>query len=206
MARFVISLILSLGWLVLGRPRPVAAIPPTASVAIADQGGGSLRPSQACPTDLPSLTTALLRDLPAYANRLASRSLGSLVREAGPAGTVLIASNPDFEPLDLTQPSLSSGLDQDPQIHQVFFTTLERQYLTGQVVALQQYHWLFLVDGPEGWHLALLYSSLGPYPGGNRPASPPQESSDGLIGQAIRLWLRDCRAGAVSVGGASTRE
>ena len=121
-------------------------------------------------------------------------------------GTVVIASHPDFQPLDLDSLSLSRGLESDPSIHQVFFTTLERQYLRNRVVALQHYHWLFLVNGPEGWHLALLYSSLGPYPSNHLPSSPPQESSDGVIAQAIRLWLRDCRAGAASVSVASTRE
>jgi hypothetical protein len=91
-------------------------------------------------------------------------------------------------------------------LQQVFFTTLERQYWRNQMVSLQNYHWLFLVQNQDGWYLGLLYSSLGRYPSGDGPLSPvasqraptpPEESSDGIIGQAIRLWLRDCRAGAV---------
>ena len=33
--------------------------------------------------------------------------------------------------------------------------------------------------------------------GQTRPPTPPRETSEGIIGQAVRLWLRDCRAGAI---------
>jgi len=67
-------------------------------------------------------------------------------------------------------------------------------------VSLQQFHWLFLVQTEDGWRSVLIYSSLGGDPA--RPLAdqrlmPPQESSQGIVGQAVRLWLRDCRAGAV---------
>lgn len=150
---------------------------------------------QSCPPGLEPLVAQLLHDLPTYANLVASRSLGHPAQRPSPFGTVLLASQPDFSPLDL-------GTD-EPQsdLHQVFFTTLERQYWQQRSVSLQHYHWLFLTPSPEGWRLALLYSSLGSYPAGVRGASPPQESSQGLVGQAITLWLRDCRAGAVAFPG-----
>jgi hypothetical protein len=151
-----------------------------------------IRPAAVCPTELPPLLQALLRDLPGYANRLASRSLGS------PSSTVLIASPPEFEPLELPIPPWGDAASQDPQVRQVFFTTLERQYLSDRILALQQYHWLFLVPDPQGWRLVSLYSSWGGYPRDDRPTTPPQDSRQGIIGQAISLWLRDCRAGAVS--------
>jgi hypothetical protein len=151
-----------------------------------------IRPATACPAELPPLLQALLRDLPGYANRVASRSLGS------PSSTVLMASPPELEPLELTNQPWSSEASLDPQVRQVFFTTLERQYLGDRILALQQYHWLFLVPDPEGWRLVLLYSSWGGYPRDDRPTTPPQDSRQGIIGQAISLWLRDCRAGAVS--------
>ncbi len=151
-----------------------------------------IRPTTACPTELTQLVQALLRDLPGYANRIASRSLGS------PSSTVLIASRPEFEPLELSTPPWGDEASQDPQVRQVFFTTLERQYLGDRILALQQYHWLFLVPDPQGWRLVLLYSSWGGYPQDDRPTTPPQDSRQGIIGQAVSLWLRDCRAGAVS--------
>lgn len=159
-----------------------------------------IRPATACPAELPQLLQALLRDLPGYANRVASRRLGT------PSSTVLIASPPELEPLELTNQPWSSEASLDPQVRQVFFTTLERQYLSDRILALQQYHWLFLVPDPEGWRLVLLYSSWGGYPRDDRPTTPPQDSRQGIIGQAISLWLRDCRAGAVSPPSGVTSE
>lgn len=182
-----------------------------------------LRPPNRCPSDLQGLTTGLLRDLPSYANRVASRNLRLPVEEpsVAPPNVVVIAGLPDFTPIDLSDYSPvdtptdaitngDAGSDStapaDSPLQQVFFTTLERQYWQNQLVSLQNYHWLFLVQHQDGWYMALLYSSLGRYTAsanplelvaGQRPPTPPEESSDGIIGQAIRLWLRDCRAGAV---------
>ncbi|MFH7241942.1 MAG: hypothetical protein ACHWZW_03730 [Spirulina sp.] len=168
-----------------------------------------LRPSEACPAEYETLVTTLLRDLPQYANLVAARSFRPpIVSPAtdtenpatpavpAPLGTMLIASQPDFEPIDLTDRAFGAGLDAESDLRQVFFTTLERQYLSDQVVSLQQFHWLFLVQTEDGWRSVLLYSSLGGYPDPQR-LTPPQESSQGIVGQAVRLWLRDCRAGAV---------
>lgn len=38
-----------------------------------------------------------------------------------------------------------------------------------------------------------MFSRTGIYPGG-RPPTPPRDSSEGVIAQAIRTWLRDCQA------------
>jgi hypothetical protein len=121
---------------------------------------------------------------------------------------MLIASQPDFEPLDLTDRAFGAGLDSESDIRQVFFTTLERQYLSRQVVSLQQFHWLFLVQAEDGWRSVLLYSSLGGDPASplaDQRLTPPQESSQGVVGQAVRLWLRDCRAGTVFPPASSQR-
>lgn len=154
-----------------------------------------LRPPNACPQGLEVLVARLLQDLPTYANLVASRSLGLPTERFSPFGTVIVASQPDFEPLDLAE--VPYGDNDAEEIQQVFFTTLERQYWQGQSFSLQNYHWLFLAQGEYGWYLALLYSSVGSYPDGLDAPTPPQETSDGIIGQAITLWLRDCRAGAV---------
>jgi len=151
-----------------------------------------IRPHNPCPAELEPLVAQLLNDLPTYSNLVASRSLGHPEERSSPFGTVLVASQPDFTPLPLGETAPRENL------HQIFFTTLERQYWQQQAVSLQHYHWLFLVQGDDGWRLSLLYSSLGAYPAGSRGATPPQESSQGLVGQAIALWLRDCRAGAIA--------
>jgi hypothetical protein len=150
-----------------------------------------------CPNDIETLLAGLLRDLPGYANRVATRSLGISEEMAG-FGTVLIAGRAEFEPLDID----ARTFDGEPtitaeDIQQVFFTTLERQYTPDDFVNLEQYHWLFLTQGEDGWRMVLLFSRTAPNEATVRPPTPPRENSDGIIGQAVRLWLRDCRADAV---------
>lgn len=165
-----------------------------------------LRPAAPCPSDPQVLATQLLADLPSYANRVSSRNLDLSTNPIQPVTTILVASAPDFAPLDLSQllpDGAASDREPDADLQQVFFTTLERQYWQGRPISLQHHHWLFLAPTQDGWHMALLFSSLGPYPSSgslgssSRPPTPPQESSDGIVGQAVRLWLRDCRAEAV---------
>lgn len=154
-----------------------------------------IRPSSRCPEDIQRLMKGMLRDLPGYANRVASRSLG-ITEETG-FGTLLLVSPAEFEPIDLDERPSSQLPNAAQELHQVFFTSLERRYQAGEALNLQGFHWLFLTPGPEGWWLSLMYSSFGNYPEEVNP-TPPQETSQGIIGQAVQLWLRDCRAGAVS--------
>lgn len=153
-------------------------------------------PSLKCPGDVETLTALMLKDLPSYANRVMQRSRRS-VRTPSSAISVLVAGRPEFEPLTLgpgpyTPPASASDLE-PPQ--QVFFTTLERQYRGGKASYTQLYHWLFLTQTPEGWRVATMFSRIGSSSG--RPPTPPQESSKGVVGQAVNIWLRDCRAGAI---------
>lgn len=197
-------LFLGLGAVVLASAgsRLQAQPPPAAS--------SYLRPPYRCPSDLQGLTTRLLVDMPSYANRVASRSLSiPLQPNIPPPNIVVLAGPPDFTPVDLADSPPGEAADRaaaSDVTHQVFFTTLERQYWQDQEVLLQNYHWLFLVQYQDGWYMALMYSTLGRYPSSGpfgtqqRPPTPPQESSDGIVGQAVRLWLRDCRAGAVFSG------
>ncbi|NEQ43319.1 MAG: hypothetical protein F6K00_07065 [Leptolyngbya sp. SIOISBB] len=147
-----------------------------------------------CPDDLESLTAGLLRDLPSYANRVARRTLGATPDDTD-FGTVLLAGRAEFEPLPLE--TLAFEPVGNDAAQQVFFTTLERQYQDTEVIMLELYHWLFLVPTTDGWRLTLMFSRLAGAEQVTRPPTPPQESSDGITGQAVRLWLRDCRAGAV---------
>lgn len=148
-----------------------------------------LSPRSTCPTDLETLTTQLLEDLPNYTNRANAR--------LGVANNyVIIASRPEFKPLPLDPGQRAADLENpvkrdDPD--QVFFTTLERSYQAGRSVQLQLYHWLFLTRTDSGWRFAIMYSMAGPYPAGY-PPSPPEESSDSSIAGAIQTWLRDCRS------------
>jgi hypothetical protein len=156
-----------------------------------------LRPRTTCPRDLDTLVTGLIRDLPGYANRVARRSLG-VNQEGIGLGTILLAGRAELEPIAIDPAIFSeSGLVSFENTHQVFFTTLEREYTATSVINLEQYHWLFLTPAEGGWRLALMFSRIAADEAAIRPPTPPRESSDGIIGQAVQLWLRDCRAGAV---------
>lgn len=135
-----------------------------------------------------TLTAQLLRDLPSYTNRI-SQSVRR--RTSNVDSYVLTAGRPEFAPLTLG-PGIYSPVDSPQLPQQVFLTTLERQYTDGKAVELQQYHWLFLTQSSSGWRLAMMFSRIGTYPSG-RPPTPPRDSSDGIIAQAIRTWLRDCQ-------------
>ena len=152
---------------------------------------------ETCPADVETLTSQLIRDLPSYANRVIQRSR-RLNRTVDSFSYVLVAGKPEFVPLSLGPGQYSSAAsvaDVEPP-KQVFITTLERQYLRGKAIESQHYHWLFLTQTPSGWRLALMFSRIGSSSPG-RPPTPPRESSKGVIGQAVTIWLRDCRVGAI---------
>ena len=172
------------------------AQPSTAGLALNTQSSVVIPKSSNCPKDVETLTEKLLLDLPSYANRI-SQSARRLNRTVDIYSYVLVAGRPEFAPLTLGpgeyNPADSTG-PQQPQ--QVFLTTLERQYTAGKAVELQQYHWLFLTQTSSGWRLAIMFSRTGTYPS-KRPPTPPRDSSDGVVAQAIRTWLRDCQGGAI---------
>jgi hypothetical protein len=200
--KFRVGAAIVLGLLLLNCPstpavNPAPALPPApsepapkASPRATPRATPRPIPRLVCPTELEPLTQALLRDLPSYINRLSRRDR---VRTGEYA---IVASQPELEPL----PTGASEYPPDPSLKQVFFTVLDRQYSQRQVTQFQQFHWLFLAKTPSGWQLALLYSRVGSSLTAERPrSSPPRESSQGVTGQAIRTWLRDCQSGAIGL-------
>lgn len=155
-----------------------------------------IRPPAQCPTDLPTLMPLLLRDLPSYANRVSQRAYTDF-RTADIPGYIIVADRPEYAPLSLNSERTPPPREDQPA--QIFFTTLERQYVSRKPISLQYYHRLFLVETQGGWQLSLMFSTLGHYPD-DQPPTPPQDTSQGVIAQAIRLWLRDCRAGSIVAG------
>jgi hypothetical protein len=139
----------------------------------------------ACPTEVEPLVKSMQRDLPGYANRIAVRSQTGNARS--PKSFVIIAGRPEFEPLPL-----NSDRPIDPKLKQAFITTLERETVGGKAIDLQQFHWLFLTRSSQGWQLALMFTRIGTT--APQPIIPPTESREGVIGQAVQLWLRDCNA------------
>ena len=153
-----------------------------------------------CPQDLKTLTALLLKDLPAYGNRVIQRTQ-DINQAAGIENYLLTASEAEFEPLGLPRLQYDRIDDRDPE--QIFFTVLERQYIDGKIVDIQTYHWLFLTQTDSGWRTVILFSRFGNSDrsrGDSRISptpAPPRETTNGIIGQGIQLWLRDCRADAV---------
>ncbi|TBR58704.1 hypothetical protein B4U84_22710 [Westiellopsis prolifica IICB1] len=141
------------------------------------------------------LTTKLLLDLPSYANRVIQRARRTS-RKNDVFSYVLMAGRPEFAPLPLnTSGDIPKELKYTAKdINQVFFTTLERRYIGKKIVELQQFHWLFLTKAENGWWMVMMFSRTGSDPKQEIP-TPPQDSSNGVVAQGIKTWLRDCRAG-----------
>jgi hypothetical protein len=146
-----------------------------------------------CPTDLETLTDLLLKDIPSYANRVIQRARKTN-RTVDLFSYVIIAGRPEFEPLQLNSLEYHPLFPDTSQ--QVFFTTLERQYTDDQALKIQHYHWLFLTKTENDWRLVTVFSQIGS-PQANHPPLPPRETSTGIIGQTINLWLRDCHGGTL---------
>jgi hypothetical protein len=146
-----------------------------------------------CPNDLKKLSSLLLKDLPQYSNRVITRTQENN-RQAGIQNYIIIANKAELEPLNLPKIKYHSSEQEEPQ--QIFFTVLERQYQNNKITNIQTYHWLFLVQTNQGWRMVMMFSRFGTSDDQSPPA-PPIESTDGIIGQGVELWLRDCRAGTV---------
>jgi hypothetical protein len=143
-----------------------------------------------CPTDINQLAPLLLRDLPSYTNRVIVRH--RTVDELKTLPNILLAGQAEAEPLPVAEPN------PDPQVKQLFFTTLERQRVGNDFRELQQFHWLLLTPTTSGWQIVLSYTRTGSYPKDAGAITPPRESSEGPIAQATKIRLRDCHAGAVA--------
>jgi hypothetical protein len=143
-----------------------------------------------CSADLETLVDRLLQDLPSYANRVIVRSHFSPNTKTPPGYAlpqIILAGRPEFEPLPL---NFEDALPENAS--QVFITTLERQYRGDKRVEIQQYHWLFLTKTENGWELVKIVSRFGTA-ADVRPLLR-REGEKSEIAEAIRLWLRDCRA------------
>lgn len=189
----------TLAWILMGGALPWGGAGLTGAIPqaqVSAQSVSPLRPPMTCPQDVEVLTAGLLRDLPGYANRVARRTLGT-IDEGSNFGTVLLAGRAEFEPIPLDTLAFDTSEAARDEVQQVFFTTLERRYSGTEAIEFELYHWLFLVPAEEGWRLVFMFSRATVDETDLRPPTPRQESSDGIVGQAVQLWLRDCRAGAV---------
>ncbi|MEO1402059.1 MAG: hypothetical protein AAFV72_12545 [Cyanobacteria bacterium J06635_1] len=162
-----------------------------------------LRPETTCPEDISHLTELLTRDLPSYSNRVLQRSLGEIRTDFSTSALdqyrpahVILAGQTELTPLDITDRVYTTSPTAGDSLAQIFFTTLEREYSGTREITLQHLHWAFLTPSETGWRLAFMFSTLDD-PNQPYPVLPPRESTLGSIGQAVKLWLRDCRTGNI---------
>mgnify|MGYP001801407741 CR=1 FL=1 len=102
----------------------------------------AIRSPVACPRDFETLTNLLVRDIPSYTNRILQSSVADIPDSYRPA-YVVTASLPERTPLDITDQVYTTDTDSYPQLQQLFFTTLERQYTDLEVTAINHFHWLY---------------------------------------------------------------
>jgi len=147
--------------------------------------------------NLEILTIQLLQDLPSYTNRVSQRAR-RLSRSSDVYSYMLVAGRPEFTPLPLNLEEYSTDAFKSAAlgVEQVFFTTLERQYIGKKAVELQEFHWLLLTNTKSGWRLVMMFSQIGSR-STQQPLSPPRDSSNGTVAQGVKTWLRDCQAGSV---------
>ncbi|MEH2214247.1 hypothetical protein [Nostoc sp.] len=147
--------------------------------------------------NLETLTIQLLQKLPSYTNR-ASQRARRLSRSSQVYSYMLVAGRPEFTPLPLNLEEYSADASKSAAsgVEQVFFTTLERQYIGKTVVELQEFHWLLLTKTQSGWQLVMMFSQAGSH-SEQQPLSPPRDSSNGTVAQGVKAWLRDCEAGSL---------
>ncbi|WP_308254980.1 hypothetical protein [Geminocystis sp. GBBB08] len=151
-----------------------------------------------CGNNLEDLANLLVKDLPDYANRVIQRNrIHSHPLQFFPI-YVITAGKTELESLPLSQTqykNVMKSLSTD-DVKQVFFTTLERQYsINNRIIETQNFHWLILTKTPKNWKIVMVLTKLG-YPDDsseqNFISSPPLDTTEGIIGQAVKLWLRDC--------------
>ena len=141
-----------------------------------------------CPKAIESMSALLVRDLPSYGNRAIIR--GRSRSDMAELTQIVVASQPELEPIAV------ASLKPDPNLHQVFLTTLERQASAQKIYEFQQYHWIFLVKTQTDWRLVKSFSRTSRYPKGDW-ITEIYDSSQGAIAQGIKTWLRDCAAGSI---------
>ncbi|NEQ49789.1 MAG: hypothetical protein F6K11_06590 [Leptolyngbya sp. SIO3F4] len=155
-----------------------------------------LRPQTACPEDFETLSSLLIRDIPSYTNRILQSTVADISTAYRPA-YVIAANNPERTPLNIDSQVYTTEPSRDESLRQLFFTTLERQYSNAlEETSINHFHWLFLVPSEDGWQMVFMFSAIEAE---GEVQLPARDSSNGSVAQAIKRWLRDCRADAVLV-------
>ncbi|MGD1953169.1 MAG: hypothetical protein ACFB14_26515 [Leptolyngbyaceae cyanobacterium] len=154
-----------------------------------------IRSPTACPQDFDTLTNLLVRDIPSYTNRILQSSVADIPTAYRP--TYIIAANhPERVPLEIKDRVYTTNSSDSEPLRQLFFTTLERQYSGLETTSVSHFHWLFLAPSDDGWEMVFMFSAIE---ADDSVQQPPRDSSQGSVGQAVKRWLTDCQAEAISV-------
>ena len=154
-----------------------------------------IRPQTSCPQDFDTLTTLLVRDIPSYTNRILQSSVADIPSAYRPA-YVIAANHPERAPLEIKDRVYTTDSSDSEPLRQLFFTTLERQYSGLETISISHFHWLFLAPTDYGWEMVFMFSAIEAE---DSIQIPPRDSSQGSVGQAVKRWLTDCKAEAISV-------
>lgn len=151
--------------------------------------------SKQCEGDWEEVAKSIMKNIPNYSNRVIQR--GSIFSHSlNFLPTYIITVNQGkTTPSDFDLTSFPPIKYQPKEeIKQLFFSTKERQYSNSQqIIETENFHWLIFTDTPEGWRLVMAMTRFGyPSPQGFI-TSPPKDTTNGVIGQAVNLWLRDCQ-------------
>ncbi|HHP7232978.1 MAG TPA: hypothetical protein ACFCUY_19250, partial [Xenococcaceae cyanobacterium] len=185
--KFILLIIISLLiWLNIA-PQLIKGQPfPEFKSRRASQPDRGVEPENFCFLEVAELSNKLLQDLPGYANRVIQRTQ-DIHQDVGIETYIIEAGKAEFKPLPLPQVEYSPDRSDSDAVQQIFFTTLERQYTQNRKLERETYHWLFLIPTTQGWRMMMLFSRFGDATK-NAPPTPPQETSTGIIGQAVDLW------------------
>lgn len=148
-------------------------------------------PENKCTGEITELSTKLVNEISDYGNRVIQKSRRGGANSLTMPIYIITAGKPEFEPLPLSNRSFGSS--KPSKIEQVFFTTRERHYLSDtRLEETNNYHWLLLTPTDRGWQMVMLLTRFGEVMP-SEVVSPPIDTTSGVVGEAVRLWLRDCR-------------
>ncbi len=150
--------------------------------------------SYQCNQDWESLVNSLTKNIADYGNRIIQSARIYPNLENFLPTYIVTASIPDTQSLPLNNfANEDFNTLENQNIKQLFFTTLERQYSSdNRIIEAQNFHWLIFTFTPQGWQLVKAMTRFGyPQSPGNFSVSPPRDTTNGIIGQAVNLWLRD---------------
>ncbi|AUC59805.1 hypothetical protein AA637_01000 [Cyanobacterium sp. HL-69] len=154
-------------------------------------GRNNISSENQCRADINHLGDKLVNEIGDYGNRIIQKTRRGGANSPIMPIYIVTVGQVEFEELPLSEKSY--GANNSSHIEQIFFTTRERQYLSDtRLEETNNYHWLLLTSTDRGWDMVMLLTRFGEV-GDNGLVSPIVDTTSGVVGEAVRLWLRDCQ-------------